>query len=340
VLELKSHAKGPASGVVLEAEVQEGKGRVAHLLIKDGTLKRGDVILAGEGFGKVRSIHDDRGREIESAGPSMPVQVSGLSEYLPTVGDTFYVIERLEQAREVAEERRKKARALSMTERRAVTSENILQAVAEQSKKVINLILRSDVQGSLQALEQQLSRQVHAEVDVKLLQSGLGTVTESDVNLAATSGGVVLAFRVGTNSEARAAADRNGVDIRPYDVIYELLDDVRAMMEGTLAPEMTQQITGHIEVRAIFKSSKFGNIAGCHVLDGAVQRDNKVRVQRGNKIVHEGSIAGLRRDKDDVREVREGFDCGVTLRDYDAFEIGDVLEGYKVVAVKRLLAKI
>jgi translation initiation factor IF-2 len=339
VLELKSHKRGPASGVVLEAEVQEGKGRVAHLLVKDGTLKKGDVILAGEGYGKVRSIHDDRGREIDTAGPSMPVQVSGLSEYLPTVGDTFHVIEKLETAREVAEERRKKVRAQSMTERRAVTSENILQAVADQSKKVINLILRTDVQGSLQALEQQLAVQIHPEVDVRLLSSGLGTVTESDVNLAATSGGMVLAFRVGTNSEARAAADRSNVEIRPYDVIYELLDDVRNMMEGTLAPEMTQQITGHIEVRVLFKSSKFGNIAGSHVIDGAVQRDNKVRVRRGNKVIHEGAIAALRREKDEVREVREGFDCGVTLRDFDGFEVGDVIEGYKIVAVKRKLQK-
>ncbi len=339
VLELKSHSKGPASGVVLEAEVQEGKGRVAHLLVKDGTLNKGDVILAGEGYGRVRSMYDDHGREIETAGPSAPVQVTGLSEFLPTVGDSFYVVQKLEQAREVAEERRKKARLTSLAERKQITSENILAAVAAQSKKVINVILRADVQGSLQALESQIATLRNEEIDVKLLQSGLGTVTESDVNLAATSAGIVLAFRVGVNSEAREAAERASVEIRPYDVIYELLDDLHQMMEGELAPEMTQQITGHAEVRAIFVSSKFGNIAGSHVIDGALQRDNKVRVLRNGKLVHESALAGLRRDKDEVREVREGFDCGITVRDFDAFELGDVVEGYKIVAVKRKLAR-
>lgn len=339
VLELKSHSKGPASGVVLEAEVQEGKGRVAHLLVKDGTLNKGDVILAGEGFGRVRSMYDDHGVEIETAGPSMPVQVTGLSEFLPTVGDSFYVVQKLEQAREVAEERRKKVRLTSLAERKQITSENILAAVAAQSKKMINVILRADVQGSLQALESQIATLKNDEIDVKLLQSGLGTVTESDVNLAATSAGIVLAFRVSVNSEAREAAERASVEIRPYDVIYELLDDLHQMMEGELAPEMTQQITGHAEVRTIFVSSKFGNIAGSHVIDGALQRDNKVRVLRGGKLVHESALAGLRREKDEVREVREGFDCGITVRDFDAFELGDVIEGYKIVAVKRKLAR-
>jgi translation initiation factor IF-2 len=339
MLELKSHSKGPASGVVLEAEVQEGKGRVAHLLVKDGTLNKGDVILAGEGYGRVRSMYDDHGVEIETAGPSMPVQVTGLSEYLPTVGDSFYVVQKLEQAREVAEERRKKVRLTSLAERKQITSENILAAVAAQSKKMINVILRTDVQGSLQALESQISNLKNDEIDVKLLQSGLGTVTESDVNLAAASGGIVLAFRVSVNSEAREAAEHASVDIRPYEVIYELLDDLHKMMEGELAPEMTEQITGHAEVRAIFVSSKFGNIAGSHIIDGALQRDNKVRVLRGGKRIHESALAGLRRDKDEVREVREGFDCGITVRDFDAYEIGDIVEGYKVVAVKRKLAR-
>ena len=265
--------------------------------------------------------------------------IGGSPEYLATVGDSFYVVQKLEQAREVAEERRKKARLTSLAERKQITSENILAAVAAQSKKMINVILRTDVQGSLQALESQISNLKNDEIDVKLLQSGLGTVTESDVNLAAASGGIVLAFRVSVNSEAREAAEHASVEIRPYEVIYELLDDLHKMMEGELAPEMTEQITGHAEVRAIFVSSKFGNIAGSHVIDGALQRDNKVRVLRGGKRIHESALAGLRRDKDEVREVREGFDCGITVRDFDAYEIGDIVEGYKVVAVKRKLAR-
>ncbi|MBM3987418.1 MAG: translation initiation factor IF-2 [Planctomycetes bacterium] len=338
VLELKAHAKGPASGLVLEAEVEKGLGRVAHLLVKDGTLNTGDVILAGEGFGRVRMILDDRGQKIESAGPSMPVQVTGLDE-LPSVGDSFYVVSKLDQAREVAEERRKKNRQMSMAERKQATTENILQALADQAKKTINVILRADVQGSMQALEAQIRGLTHPEIDVKLLAAGLGTVTENDINLAATSGGIVLAFRVSTDSKARDAAERLNVEIRPYEVIYELLDDLRTMMEGTLAPEMTEQVTGHIEIRALFKSSKFGTIAGSHVIDGAVQRDNRVRVLRKGKLVHEGAIAGLRREKDDVREVRDGFDCGVTIKDFDLFELGDVIEGFKVVPVKRKLGK-
>ncbi|MCC6407633.1 MAG: translation initiation factor IF-2 [Planctomycetes bacterium] len=336
VLELKSHDKGPASGIVLEAEIQEGKGRVAFLLVKDGTLNQGDVIMAGEGYGKVRSIHDDRGRAIKTAGPSMPVEVSGLSE-LPSVGDHFHVVESLEQARDVAEERAKKNRAMSLVERRSVTAENLFQAVAAQKKKTINVVLRCDVQGSLEALKSQLEALTHAEVDVRILQAGLGSVTEADVNLASPAEGVVLAFRVGVNDKARVAAERNNVEIRHYDIIYELLDEIRQMMEGTLSPEMTEQITGHIEVRALFKSSKIGLIAGCHVIDGTVARDAKIRVMRKNKVLTTTGIASLKREKDDAREVREGFDCGVTLKDFETFEVGDILEAFKVVAVKRLL---
>ncbi len=335
-LELKAHAKGPASGVVIEAEVHPGKGLLASLLIKDGTLARGDVILAGEGYGRVRSIHDDRGEVIQSAGPSAPVVVTGLDE-LPTVGDSFYVVQRLEQAREVAEERRRKNRMMSIAERRSVTAENLLQAVADKAKKVIHLVLRCDVQGSLQALSQELSSLQHEEVDVKLLQAALGTVSESDVNMAIPTGAVILAFRVGVDGKARTAAERNGIDIRPYEVIYELLDDVRAMMEGVLAPEISEQITGHVEVRKLFRSSKFGTIAGSHVIDGVVQKDSRIRVQRKGELVATTQMSSLRRDKDEVREVREGFDCGVTLKDFDAFEEGDVLEAFRMVSSKRLL---
>jgi translation initiation factor IF-2 len=335
-LELKAHAKGPASGVVIEAEIHPGKGMVASLLVKDGTLSRGDVILAGEGYGRVRSLHDDRGQIIQSAGPSTPVMVSGLDE-LPTVGDPFFVVEKLEQAREVAEERRKKNRMMSFAERRQVTAENLMQAVADKEKKIIHLILRCDVQGSLQALSQQISTLVHPEVDVKLLQAALGTVSESDVHLAMPSGAVILAFRVGVDGKARTAAERAGVEIRNYEVIYELLDEIRAMMEGVLSPEIAEQVLGHVEVRKLFQSSKFGTIAGCHVLDGTVTRDSKVRVMRGKELVTTTQIASLRREKDEAREVREGFDCGVTLKDFDSFQEGDVLEAFKLVTSKRLL---
>ncbi|MHC4819473.1 MAG: translation initiation factor IF-2, partial [Planctomycetota bacterium] len=337
VLELKSHAKGPAAGIVLEAEVQEGKGRVAYLLVKDGTLARGDIILAGEGYGRVRSLHDDHGKVVQNAGPSTPVEVSGLSE-LPSCGDEFHVVEELESARTVAEERSREHREMSLAERRHVTNENLLKVVAEKDKqKTIHVILKADVSGSLQALQQQLDGLQHDEVDVRILHAALGTVTESDVNLAIPADAVVLAFGVGVHDKGRVAAERGGIEIRHYEVIYELLDDIKAMMEGQLAPEMNEQITGHIEVRRVFKSSKFGNIAGCYVLDGDASRDNLARIMRGGEVIHTSSIQSLRREKDDVKKVREGFECGVLIKNFDDWEEGDVIEAYKMVAVKRLL---
>jgi translation initiation factor IF-2 len=336
VLELKSHSKGPAAGIVLEAEVQEGKGRVAYLLVKDGTLNRGDIILAGEGYGRVRSLHDDRSKTVQQAGPSTPVEVSGLSE-LPSCGDEFHVVTELEKAREVAEERSREKREMSLAERRRVTNENLLQAVAEQAKESINIILKADVQGSLQALEQQLEALQHDEVEIKVLHAALGTVTESDVNLATPSNARVFAFRVGVHDKGRVAAERAGIEILHYEVIYELLDDIRAIMEGQLAPEMNEEITGHVEVRRVFPSSKFGNIAGSYVLDGEITRDSLVRITREGELIHTGSIASLRREKDDVKKVREAFECGVLVKNFDDWKEGDVIEAYKMVAVKRLL---
>ena len=336
VLELRCHPKGPAQGVVLEAEISEGKGIVAHLLVQDGTLKRGDVILAGEGYGKVRSIHDDRNRVIDSAGPAVPVEVSGLSA-LPGIGETFYVVEDLARAKEVAEERERKNRAMSLTERRQVTAENLLKAVADSKKRTINVIVRADVQGSVEVLKSSLNDLKHEEVEVKVVFAGVGAVTENDVLLAQTSGALVVAFHTTVSDKARIASERFGIDIRYYEVIYELLDHMRDLMEGTLAPEISEQITGHVEVRALFKSSKVGIIAGSHVLDGTVARDSKVRVMRGGKKIFEGVMGSLRREKDDAKEVRAGFDCGLTVRDFPDVEVGDVIEAYKMVTSKRTL---
>jgi translation initiation factor IF-2 len=336
VLELRCHPKGPAQGVVLEAEINEGKGYVAHLLIQDGTLKRGDVILAGEGYGKVRSMHDDRNKVVDEAPPSMPVEVSGLSA-LPGIGETFYVVADLAQAKEVAEERERKNRALSLTERRTVTAESLMKAVAEQARLSINIVVRADVQGSVEVLKSSLSELKHEEVEVKVLFAGVGAVTENDVNLASTSTAMVIAFHVGVNDKARAAADRLNVEIRYYEVIYELLDHLRDLMEGTLSPEMAEEVTGHAEVRALFKSSKIGTIAGCNVTDGTIFRDSKVRLIRDGKVIFTGVLASLRREKDDAKEVRAGFDCGLTVKDYQDVRERDVIETYKVIKIKRTL---
>jgi len=336
VLELKCHPEGPAQGVVLEAEVSEGKGIVAHLLVQDGTLRRGDVILAGEGYGKVRSMHDDRNKVVDSAPPSLPVEVSGLTA-LPSIGETFYVVEDLAQAKEVAEERARKNRAFSMVERSPITAASLQKAVNDAKRNTINLVVRADVQGSVEVLRSSLSELKHEEVEVKVVHAGVGAVTESDVLLAVTTGSTIIAFHCSVNDKARVTAEREGVEIRKYEIIYELLDHMRDLMEGLLAPEMAQEITGHAEIRAVFKSSKVGNIAGCNVIDGSLFRDSRVRVQRGGKTIHEGALSSLRREKDDAKEVREGFDCGLTVRDFQDYQLGDVLEAFKVVKKKRTL---
>ncbi|MCY2961485.1 MAG: translation initiation factor IF-2 [Planctomycetota bacterium] len=338
VLQLKSHPRGPAKGIVLEAEINAGKGIVAHLLVQDGTLKRGDVILAGEGYGKVRAMFDDRGRAVDEAPPAMPIEVTGLSA-LPSIGEAFYVVESLAQAKEVATEREKKNRAvqLSQEHRQTVTAESLMKAVADKARKTINLVVRADVQGSVEVLKNALSELKHDEVEVKVLLAGVGQVTENDINLAGPGGAIVIAFHVGTNDKARTAAERLGVEVRYYEVIYELLDHIRLLMEGVLAPEMSEEILGHVEVRALFKSSKIGTIAGSHVTDGSIIRDSKVRVLRDGRVVHSGQLGSLRREKDDAKEVRAGFDCGITIKDWQDIREGDVVEAYKIVTVKRTL---
>lgn len=335
LLELRCHRDGDATGVVLEAEVQQGRGIIAHLLIQDGTLRRGDVILAGEGYGRVRSIADDRGNILEEAGPSMPVEVTGLST-LPGVGEQFHVVEKLEQAKEVAEERARKNRQAELADRRGRDALALLQSGGEGPEQV-NLIVRADVQGAAEVLRQALSEMKHEEVEVRVLQSGVGAVTENDILLASTSDATVIAFGVGVTPNARQAAERDGIEIRHYQVLYEVLDDIRQMMEGRLAPEIQEEVTGHAEIRAIFRSSRFGNIAGCYVLDGTISRDNRVRLIRDGKVVHTGGIASIRREKDDVRQVREGFECGILLKGYNDIREQDVIEAYRVTEKKRKL---
>ena len=336
VLELTSHPEGPARGVVLEAEIQQGKGKVAHLLVQDGCLKRGDVILAGEGYGKVRSIHDDRGKQIPEAGPAKPVEVTGLNE-LPGVGDAFYVVGTLDQAAEVAEERARKNRQLYQIERSQISRENLFEAVAERDKSNINLIVKADVQGSVEVLKHQLDELLHDEVNVKVVHAGVGQVTESDVDLAVTSGSRIMAFHVSTSAKVRQHADRENVEILNFSVIYELLDTVRQMMEGTLSPEVVEEVTGHVEIKRIFKSSKIGNIAGCQVLDGKIRRDSLIRLTRDGKVIHTGTFASLRRESDDAKEVREGFECGIVIKNYNDVRVGDIIETYKLVEKKRTI---
>ena len=336
VLELKATDEGPASGIVLEAEVQQGKGKVAHLIVQDGMLKRGDVILAGQGYGRVRSIHDDFGKTIQQAGPAMPVEVTGLNE-LPFIGDKFYVVDTLDQAQEVATERAKKARQLNQVERAAVNKENLFEAVAAAGKTIIPLIIKTDVQGSAEVIRQQIESMLHDEVEPKVLLASVGQVVDSDVDLAATSEARILAFHVSAATKVRQSAERQNVEIHNFEVIYELLDYVKGLMEGELAPEVSEEITGHAEIKRIFKSSKAGNIAGCMVLDGTIQRDSKVRLVRDGSVVFTGQIGTLRREADDAKEVREGFECGLTIKNYNNIEIGDTIEAFKATESARTL---
>lgn len=337
-LGLKAHARGPASGVVLEAEVQQGRGIVAHLLIQDGTLSKGDVILAGQGYGKVKSITNDLGKPIKEAGPSTPVSVTGL-DALPGVGERFDVIEALGKAKEIAQERERRARAAQLAESRSPSSEleRILGKEPLVLREQINLIVRADVQGSVEVIKAEVAKLVHDEVEVKIVHSGVGTITESDVDLAEASGATLVAFHTGIPGKIRQDAERRKLTIRRYDVIYEMLDEMRDLMEGTLAPALEEEVTGHAEVKALFKSSKVGVIAGCSISDGTIGRNNRVRLLRDGAVVFTGGIGSLRREKEDVREVREGFECGIVLDGFRDLKEGDVIEAFTVNEIKRTL---
>jgi translation initiation factor IF-2 len=336
ILELECHPDGPASGIVLEAEVQQGKGIVAHLLVQDGTLERGNVILAGEGYGKVRSIHNDFGIEIETAGPAVPIEVSGLSA-LPGIGEPFHVVAKLDEAKKVAEERARKNRAASMAEKRKLDNASLLQQVSGPGVSEVNVIVRADVQGTVEVLKNAIQEKIHDEVEARVLQAGVGAVTENDILLASTSNALVVAFNVATGTKARQAAEREGVQIRNFNVLYDVIDTIRALMEGRLAPEVSEEVTGHVEIRRLFRSSKVGNIAGSHVIDGTIARDSRIRLMRDDSVIYSGTLASLKRESDDAREVREGFDCGLVVRNYNDIREGDIVEAYKVIETKRTL---
>ena len=337
-LGLKAHPDGPASGVVLEAEIQQGRGIVAHLLVQDGTLNKGDVILAGEGYGKVRQMIDDRGKQLKEAGPSQPISVTGL-DALPGVGQPFHVIETLAQAKEIATERERSNRAKMLASKGGASREleAILGSAPKQDRETINVIVRGDVQGSVEVLRQEIEALEHDEVEVKIVHSGVGPITESDVDLATTSDAILIAFHVSVNPKARQEAERSGLTVRRYSVIYEVLDDLKRVMEGALRPEYEEEVLGQVEIRRLFKSSRIGLIAGCYVLEGVVKRNAKCRLIRDGEIVYEGAIGSLRRESEDANEVRAGFECGILLRDYRDIREGDIIEPYKLKEVKRTL---
>jgi translation initiation factor IF-2 len=333
VLELKSARAGHAVGVVLESSIEKGRGPVATVLVKRGTLRTGDPIIAGQEFGRVRALFDAQGKQVQDAGPSVPVQVLGLSN-APNAGDDMLVVESERKAREVALYRQGKFRDVRLAGA-AKKTEDVFAQMGEAAGQVVNLIVKADVQGSAEALRDALSKVGTDEVAVKVIASGVGGITESDVSLAAASRARVIGFNVRADGAARTAMKDSGVEVNYYSIIYEALDDVRSLVSGMLKPEIKEQIVGLAEVREVFRSSKFGTVAGCLVVEGVIKRGNPVRVLRDNVVIHQGELDSLRRFKDDVGEVRAGTECGIGVRNYNDIRAGDQIECFARVEVAR-----
>lgn len=334
VLELKSVAEGAAAGVVLESRMDKGRGAVATILVRRGVLKTGNVILAGQEFGRVRAMFDENGLATDEAGPSIPVQVLGLSG-APSAGDELLVVESERKAREVALYRQGKFRDVKLA-RQTTKMEDVFQQMEDKAQEV-QVVIKADVQGSAEALKDALMNLSTNEVAVKVVSSGVGGITESDVMLAMASRARIIAFNVRADGAARKTIKDNGVDIRYYSVIYEAIDDLKAALSGMLAPEVRDQIVGLAQVRDVFRSSKFGDVAGCLVIEGHVKRNNPIRVLRDNVVIYEGALESLRRFKDDVNEVRAGTECGIAVKDYNDVRAGDQIECFERVIINRSL---
>ncbi|HMD72403.1 MAG TPA: translation initiation factor IF-2 [Steroidobacteraceae bacterium] len=337
VLELKAPTEGFAAGFVIESSLEKGRGAVATVLVLRGTLKLGDAILLGQEFGRVRALFDEAGRPIESAGPAMPVVVLGLSG-APYAGDEMLVVESERKAREVAMHRQAKSRDVKLAKQSANMADVLTNMSTGESKpNVVQLLVKADVQGSVEALRDALNGLSTAEVAVNVVASGVGGLTESDITLAAASKARIIAFNVRGDAAARAAIKDHGVDVRYYSIIYEAIDDIRAVLTGMLAPEVKEQIVGLAAVRSVFRSSKFGTVAGCMVVDGYVRRNFPIRVLRDNVVIFEGALESLKRFKDDVNEVRAGTECGIGVKNYNDVQEGDQIECYSRVEVARTL---
>ncbi|ODN42889.1 translation initiation factor IF-2 [Piscirickettsia litoralis] len=336
VLELEAQVNAPAQGVVLEARLDKGRGSVASLLVQKGTLKQGDIVLAGLEYGRVRAMHDDLGHTTKSAGPSCPVEILGLSG-TPSGGDEFSVVADEKKAREVALFRQGKYREVKLARQQANKLSAMFEGMAEGDVDTLNILVKTDVQGSLEALTESLTKLSTDEVKVKVIASGVGGITESDVNLAMASNAVMVGFNVRADLTARRLAAAEELEIRYYSVIYDIINDVKAAMTGLLSPEVKEQITGIAQVREVYRSSKLGAVAGCMVVDGTVKRNNPIRVLRDNVVIYEGELESLRRFKDDVQDVRNGMECGIGVKNYNDIKVGDQIEVFEKVEVARQL---
>ena len=336
LLELTAPRDVPAQGIVIESRLDKGRGSVASLLIQSGTLRQGDIVLAGLQFGRVRAMLDENGLPIDQAGPSIPVEILGLNG-TPDAGDQFAVVESEKRAREIADSRHTKSRDTKLQRQQAAKLDNMFESMTAGERKTLNVVLKADVRGSLEAISTALLDLGNDEVQVNIVVGGVGGITETDVNLAMTSGAVVFGFNVRADNAARKLVEAEGVDLRYYNVIYNVIDDVKAALTGMLAPELREEIVGIAEVRDVFSSPKFGQIAGCMVIEGTVYRSKPIRVLRDNVVIYEGELESLRRFKDDANEVRNGVECGIGVKNYTDVKVGDQIEVFEVKEIARSL---
>jgi translation initiation factor IF-2 len=338
VLELNAPVEAPAKGIIVEARLDKGRGPVATLLVQSGTLKKGDVVLAGTAFGRVRAMMDENGKAIDTAGPAIPVEILGLSD-VPQAGEDAMVLTDERKAREIALFRAGKFRDVRLAKQQAAKLENMFAQMADGSGEVqtLSIIIKADVQGSYEALAGSLQKLSTDEVRVSILHSGVGGISESDINLAIASKAIVIGFNTRSDAAARKLAENEGVDIRYYSIIYDAVDEVKAALSGMLAPEKKEQILGTVEIRQVIPVSKVGNIAGCMVTDGMIKRTASIRLIRNHVVVHTGELDSLKRFKDDVKEVKQGYECGLMLKNFNDIQEGDQLEAFEIVEVARSL---
>ncbi len=336
ILELTAVSEGMASGVVIESRLDKGRGPVATVLVQEGTLKQGDIVLCGLEYGRVRAMRDENGKEIKEAGPSIPVEILGLSG-VPAAGDEATVVRDERKAREVALYRQGKFREVKLARQQKAKLENMFTNMTEGDVSEVNIVLKADVQGSVEAISDSLVKLSTDEVKVKIVGSGVGGITETDASLAAASNAIMVGFNVRADASARKVIEAENLDLRYYSVIYDLIEEVKQAMTGMLAPEFKQEIIGLAEVRDVFKSPKIGAVAGCMVTEGVVKRSNPIRVLRENVVIYEGELESLRRFKDDVQEVRSGMECGIGVKNYNDVKVGDQIEVFEIVEVQRSL---
>ena len=333
VLELKANPNRAAKGAVIEARLDKGRGPIMTVLVQNGTLKLGDIIIAGTAVGRVRTMINDKGQRISEAGPSVPVEISGMSE-VPSAGDTFNAVADERMARELVEERKTQQKNAAFGTNKKVSLEDLFSQIQAGEMKTLNIIVKADVQGSAEAVKASLEKITNEEVRVKVIHSAVGAINESDVMLAATSGAIIVGFNVRPDNAARDSAARYNVDMRMYRVIYDCINEIEAAMKGMLSPKFKEAIIGHAEVRETYKVSKVGTVMGCYVNDGKIQRGCQVRVLRDNIVIHEGDLASLRRFKDDVKEVASGYECGMQIEKFNDVKVGDVIECYVMEQIK------